>query len=79
MIYCWVYYNLALTAIFLKVVQCQPRLNRQTQPFWVKGVWIVSNSQSLAGFGIDPLRLVTVGSFDFDPPYFWDRSNMDSF
>ena len=34
-----------LTATFLKVVQCQPRLNHQTQPFWVKGVWLVPNSQ----------------------------------
>ena len=31
-----------LTAIFfLKLVQHKPQLNHQTQPFWVKGVWLV--------------------------------------
>ena len=30
-----------LTAIFFKLVQCQPQLNHQTQPFWVKGFWLV--------------------------------------
>ena len=52
---------LALAAIFLKVEQCQPQLNHQTQPFWVKGIWLVPNSQTLAGFGIGTLRSVTVG------------------
>ena len=50
--------SLSLTAI---LVQCQPHLNHQTQPFWVKGIWLVPNSQTLAGFGIGALRLVTGG------------------
>ena len=58
---------LALTVIFLKLVQCQPQLNHQTQPFWVKGVWLVPNSQTLADFGIGVLRFVTVGVFWLGP------------
>ena len=36
--------SLSLTAI---LVQCQPHLNHQTKPFWVKGVWLVPNSPNL--------------------------------
>ena len=55
-----------LTAIFLNWCNVNPNLlNHQTQPFWVKGVWLVPDSQTLAGFGIGAFRLVTVGVFWF--------------
>ena len=52
-----------LTAIFFKLMQCQPQLNHQTQLLLVKGVWLVPNSQPLAGFCIGALGSVTVGVF----------------
>ena len=54
-----------LNSLFFKLVQCQPQLNHQTQPFLVKGIWLVPNNQTLAGFGIGALRSVTIGVFWF--------------
>ena len=59
------FYTTTYQPLFLIVVQCQPRLNHQTQPFWVKGIWLVPNSQTLIVFCIGAFGSVTVGIFWF--------------
>ena len=46
-----------LKASFLKMDQCQPRPNCETQPLWVQGIRIVPNGHNLAGFAIGALHL----------------------
>ena len=42
--------------------QCQPRPNRETQPLWVQGIWIVPNGHTLADFDIGALCLATMAA-----------------
>ena len=41
-------------------MQWQPRQNWKTQPYWVKGVQLVPNGHTPAGFAIGALRLATM-------------------
>ena len=53
---------LLLTAGFLKVDQLQnpPQPNKKTQPFWIKGVRLLPNDHTLAGWM--PLYLLRLGN-----------------
>ena len=51
-----------LQPVVLKVDQCQPRPNRETQPFLVHGIWLVPNSHTLPGFAIVAFCLATVAT-----------------
>ena len=51
--------QITLRAIFLKMDQCQPQSNCETQPFWVQ---IMPNGHILAGFTIGTLRLATIAT-----------------
>jgi hypothetical protein len=42
--------------------QCQPRPNRETQPLWVQGIWLVPNGHTLAGFTIGAFHLATMAT-----------------
>ena len=42
--------------------QCQPRPNRETQPLWVQGIWLVPNGHTLAGFTISAFHLATMAT-----------------
>ena len=44
------------------MVQCQPRPKHKDQPFWVKWVWLVPNSHTLAGFAFGALQLATMAT-----------------
>ena len=44
------------------LVQWQSRLNRETQPFLVKGFWLVPNGHTLAGFAIGAIHLATTAT-----------------
>ena len=47
---------------FVKMDQCQPGPNRESQRLWVKGIRIVPNSHTLAGFAIGTLCLATMAT-----------------
>ena len=52
---------------FLKLVHTESQVNHKTQPFGVKGVWLVTNGHTLlTGFVSGALCLATIATLKLD-------------
>ena len=52
--------------VFLKLVHTEYQVNHKTQPFWVKGVHLVPNVQTLARHVVGAIRLAPTTTLHFN-------------